>query len=35
VARLRGGLADLRPLPSAIVDEGPQRTVRRYLRPVA
>lgn len=30
---VRGGLADLRPLPSAIVDEGPQRTVRRYLRP--
>ena len=29
---VRGGLADLRPLPSAIVDEGPQRTVRRYLR---
>jgi polyhydroxyalkanoate synthase subunit PhaC len=30
---MRGGLADLRPLPTAIVDEGPQRTVRRYLRP--
>jgi len=30
---VRGGLADLRPLPTAIVDEGPQRTVRRYLRP--
>lgn len=30
---MRGGLADLRPQPSAIVDEGPQRTVRRYLRP--
>ncbi|MBB4661205.1 alpha/beta fold hydrolase [Conexibacter arvalis] len=29
---VRGGLADLRPIPSAIVDEGPQRTVRRYLR---
>lgn len=29
---VRGGLADMRPLPSAIVDEGPQRTVRRYLR---
>jgi polyhydroxyalkanoate synthase len=28
-----GGLADLRPLPSGIVDEGPQRTVRRYLAP--
>ncbi|HEX4806383.1 MAG TPA: alpha/beta fold hydrolase [Conexibacter sp.] len=30
---VRGGLADLRPLPTAIVDEGPQRTVRRYLQP--
>ena len=30
---MRGGLADLRPLPTAIIDEGPQRTVRRYLRP--
>ncbi|MDW5597543.1 alpha/beta fold hydrolase [Conexibacter stalactiti] len=30
---MRGGLADLRPLPSAIIDEGPQRTVRRYLHP--
>jgi polyhydroxyalkanoate synthase len=30
---VRGGLADLRPLSSSIVDEGPQRTVRRYLRP--
>jgi polyhydroxyalkanoate synthase len=29
----RGGLADLRPLPTAIVDEGPQRTVRRFLPP--
>lgn len=29
---MRGGLADLRPLPTAIIDEGPQRTVRRYLR---
>jgi polyhydroxyalkanoate synthase subunit PhaC len=29
---MRGGLADLRPLPTAIVDEGPQRTVRRFLR---
>lgn len=28
---LRGGLADLRPQPTAIIDEGPQRTVRRYL----
>src|SRR4051794_28300356 len=26
-----GGLADLRPTPSAIIDEGPQRTVRRFL----
>jgi polyhydroxyalkanoate synthase len=32
---VRGGLADLRPLPTAIVDEGPQRTVRRYLTPAA
>lgn len=29
---MRGGLADLRPLPTSIVDEGPQRTIRRYLR---
>ncbi|HKG38235.1 MAG TPA: alpha/beta fold hydrolase [Conexibacter sp.] len=29
---MRGGLADLRPLPTAIIDEGPQRTVRRFLR---
>lgn len=29
---VRGGLADLRPLPSAIIDEAPQRTVRRYLQ---
>ncbi len=29
---VRGGLADLRPLPTAIIDEGPQRTVRRYLQ---
>jgi len=28
---MRGGLADLRPLPTSIVDEGPQRTVRRFL----
>ena len=27
---LRGHLADLRPLPRSIVDEGPQRTVYRY-----
>jgi len=26
-----GGLADLRPTPSVIIDEGPQRTVRRFL----
>jgi polyhydroxyalkanoate synthase len=30
---MRGGLADLRPLPTAIVDEGAQRTVRRFLPP--
>lgn len=30
---VRGGLADLRPQPTAIVDEGPQRTVRRFLAP--
>jgi len=30
---MRGGLADLRPLPTSIVDEGPQRTVRRFLAP--
>ena len=29
---VRGGLADMRPLPSSIVAEGPQRTVRRFLR---
>lgn len=28
---VRGSLADLRPLPTAIIDEGPQRTLRRYL----
>lgn len=28
---VRGGLADLRPQPAAIIDEGPQRTVRRFL----
>ena len=28
---LRGGLADLRRMPSTVIDEGPQRTVRRYL----
>ena len=26
-----GGLADLRPTPSSIIDEGPQRRVRRFL----
>ncbi|HEY2637310.1 MAG TPA: alpha/beta fold hydrolase, partial [Solirubrobacteraceae bacterium] len=26
----RGGLADLRPMPASIIDEGPQRTVYRY-----
>ncbi len=30
-AVLRGGLADLRLLPAAIIDEGPNRTVYRYL----
>ncbi len=30
-AVLGGGLADLRPQPAAIIDEGPQRTVRRFL----
>lgn len=28
---VRGGLADLRPMPASIIDEGPQRTVYRYL----
>jgi polyhydroxyalkanoate synthase len=28
-----GGIADLRPWPSEVVDEGPQRTVRRYEAP--
>jgi len=32
-AVLRGGLADVRPTPAAIIDEGPQRTVFRYLTP--
>ena len=27
---LGGGLADLRRMPSTVIDEGPQRTVRRY-----
>ncbi len=30
-AVLRGGLADLRLLPASIIDEGPNRTVYRYL----
>jgi polyhydroxyalkanoate synthase len=30
-AVFRGGLADLRPTPSQIIDEGPQRTLHRYL----
>lgn len=30
----RGGLADLRPMPRSLIDEGPQRSVHRYL-PVA
>jgi polyhydroxyalkanoate synthase len=29
---LGGGVADMHPTSSAIVDEGPQRTVHRYLR---
>ena len=29
---LGGGLADLRRMPSTVIDEGPQRTVRRYHR---
>ena len=28
---VRGGLADTRPMPSALIDEGPQRRVHRYL----
>lgn len=28
-----GGVADLRPWPSKVVAEGPQRTVRRYAMP--
>jgi len=28
---VRGGLADRRPMPSALIDEGPQRRVHRYL----
>ncbi|MGZ4270425.1 MAG: alpha/beta hydrolase [Solirubrobacteraceae bacterium] len=30
-AIMRGGLADLRPTPRRIIDEGPKRTVYRYL----
>src|SRR3954447_10661409 len=29
----RGGVADLRPTPARIIDEGPKRTVYRYLTP--
>jgi polyhydroxyalkanoate synthase len=29
---LGGGVADLRPTPASIIDEGPQRTVLRYRR---
>ncbi len=29
----RGGVADLTPMPSEVVDEGPQRTVSRYVPP--
>ena len=32
-ALLRRGVADLRPTPASIIDEGPQRTVFRYHRP--
>jgi polyhydroxyalkanoate synthase len=30
-ATVRGGLADTRRMPSALIDEGPQRRVHRYL----
>jgi polyhydroxyalkanoate synthase len=30
-ATVRGGLADLRRMPSELIDEGPQRLVRRHL----
>src|SRR5215218_3674714 len=30
-ATVRGGLADKRRIPSALIDEGPQRRVHRYL----
>lgn len=32
---LGSGLADLRPTPAQIIDEGPKRTVFRYLAPAA
>src|SRR5919206_12997 len=32
---LGAGVADLRPTPASIIDEGPQRTVFRYRRPNA
>jgi polyhydroxyalkanoate synthase subunit PhaC len=32
---LGSGVADLRPTPASIIDEGPQRTVLRYRRPNA
>src|SRR4051812_7415269 len=31
----RGGVADLTPMPSEIVDVGPQRTVHRYVPPAS
>jgi polyhydroxyalkanoate synthase len=30
-ATVRGGLADLRRMPAEVIDQGPQRTVSRYL----
>jgi polyhydroxyalkanoate synthase len=30
-ATLRGGVADLQPMPSTVIDRGPQRCVARYL----
>ena len=32
-ATVRGGIADLRRMPTALIDEGPQRRVHRYLPP--
>jgi polyhydroxyalkanoate synthase subunit PhaC len=32
-ATVRGGIADTRRMPSALIDEGPQRRVHRYLPP--